>query len=167
MYLILTLILHYITISLYNYITTHILGEVGSNLCDMSELTTLSLASNPNMTCYADCVLNVNQTNFGDMIACPTTQDDIICGIVAATNIVSIAGYDEWNCDASGYPATEPCAVDNAWSGLTCDVETLTVVAINFRNSSVVGTLPESLGNLGELSFLDLGYNSLYGNTSN
>jgi len=107
----------------------------------MSELTTLSLASNPNMTCYADCVLNVNQTNFGDMIACPTTQENAICAIVAATNIVSIAGYDEWNCDASGYPATNPCAPGSVWGGLTCDAVEQNVEELDLSNLGISGNV--------------------------
>ena len=154
----------YIDIFVSSYL--NIVGSIPSSLCNIDSLTYLSVSQNS--TCYHPCFGNTTNIDLvSNLITCPTTQENAICAIVAATNIVSIAGYDEWNCDASGYPATEPCAVDNAWSGLTCDVETLTVVAINFRNSSVVGTLPESLGNLGELSFLDLGYNSLYGNTSN
>ena len=47
---------------------------------------------------------------------CPSFQDKAICGFIAATDIASKSGYDEWSCDADGYTLTDPCS----WTDLTC-----------------------------------------------
>ena len=50
---------------------------------------------------------------------CVYPQDNGLCGLVAATNIQSIAGYSQWSCSTSGYTSSTPC-LSPVWPGITC-----------------------------------------------
>lgn len=47
-------------------------------------------------------------------------EDIGLCGFIAATNISSATGYNEWTCDSAGYTSSDPCG-SPIWTGLTCN----------------------------------------------
>jgi len=51
-------------------------------------------------------------------VCAPSAQDIGMCGIIAATNIASKSGYDEWACGTFGITTNDPCA--GPWTGVTC-----------------------------------------------
>ena len=65
---------------------------------------------------------------------CHHTWDSGICGIIAATDIASKSGYDEWACDTSGYTLTDPCA--GPWTGITCTAGAVDKVDLNSKGIS-------------------------------
>ena len=55
--------------------------------------------------------------------AAPTviTQDNALCGFIAATNIGSVSGYSMWTCTVNGFTSTNPCS-SPMWTGVSsCD----------------------------------------------
>ncbi len=76
------------------------------------------------------------------------------------TDLYSSTGGPGWN-DSTGWndsPGTE-CG----WYGVTCDSQGAHVTRIDLDSNNLEGNLPESLGNLTELSLINLSYNSLSG----
>ena len=88
-----------------------------SELCDIGTLTNFQFNSNAGITCYAGCLSSVTTLTTSGTV-CPSAQNIGICGIIAATDIASKSGYNEWACDTSGYTSTDPCA--GPWTGVTC-----------------------------------------------
>ena len=88
-----------------------------SELCDIDVLGQFAFHSNAGITCYADCLSSVTGLSTSGIV-CPSAQDIGICGIIGATDIASIANYDEWACDTSGFTTTDPCT--GPWTGVTC-----------------------------------------------
>ena len=80
-----------------------------------------------------------------------------MCGIIGATDIASISGYDEYVCSTSGYTTTDPCT----WTGVTCTDSAVTWIDIT--GNALTGTIPSELGQLTSLTNMDLSYNSLTG----
>ena len=89
-----------------------------SELCDIGTLTYFVFQNNAGITCYADCLSSVTTLQTSGTVCPPSAQDIGICGIIAATDIASIANYDEWACGTSGFTTTDPCA--GPWTGVTC-----------------------------------------------
>ncbi|MCP4488133.1 MAG: hypothetical protein GY820_12555, partial [Gammaproteobacteria bacterium] len=84
----------------------------------------------------------------------PASERNALTGLYSSTNG---PGWDDstgWN----GSPGTE-CQ----WYGVTCDSQGTHVTRIDLDSNSLEGNLPESLGNLTELSLINLSYNSLSG----
>ena len=86
-------------------------------------------------------------------------QTQIICNIVAATNINSITSYTVWSC-TSNVPATAICET-TPWIGVTCSSGAVT----GFKLSTIglTGSITSSLGRLSNLLSLDMSFNSLTG----
>ena len=95
-----------------------LLGTVPSELCNITTLTYFHFENNAGITCYADCLSSVTTLTTSGIV-CPHSAQDIgICGFIGATDIASIADYDEWACSTSGYTSTDPCV--GPWTGVTC-----------------------------------------------
>ena len=69
---------------------------------------------------------------------CVPNQDNALCGLIAATNIYSLAGYNKWNCTSQGLTSTNPCA-NPVWPGIICGISGIT-------NNSVISIILGSLG---------------------
>ena len=82
-----------------------------------------ALDSNPLISCAPECLTTVSGSQLPNNILsqCPSAQDDILCGLVAATNISFVGNYNEWSCDTNGITTTNPCATGAVWEGITCD----------------------------------------------
>ena len=48
-----------------------------------------------------------------------TSQDDALCGLIAASDIASQSGYSMWQCTTDGLTSTDPCTED--WEDTDCD----------------------------------------------
>ena len=118
---------------------TYTIGTVPSSLCDIGTLTFLHItdsASNPLLTRSPMCL-----TTITDRIIPPNYQDVAICAFIAATNIESIGGFDEWSCTTSGVTNTNPCSL--LWSGTNCSASFVVYLDLNYiglkgRNISFV-----------------------------
>jgi hypothetical protein len=119
---------------------------------------TFQFNSNSLISCYADCLSTVT-TLVTSGYDCPTTQDIGMCGFVAATNIASISGYDEWACDTTGHTTTDPCT--GPWTGITCTGSAVTYMSVN--NKGLTGSIPVEVGQLSALTYMSLEYNSITG----
>ena len=91
----------------------------------MSVLAITNGGSNPLLTRSPICL-----TTVADRIIPPNYQEAALCGFIAATNIESISGYEEWSCTTSGIPSTDSCAA-TAWSGVTCDSGLVIDIGLN------------------------------------
>lgn len=49
---------------------------------------------------------------------CTSNQDKGLCGLIAATTVQTT--NTEWSCNSTGFTTTNPCAVGNVWTGITC-----------------------------------------------
>ena len=87
-------------------------------MCDIGTLTYFYFSDNAGITCYAGCLSSVTSLITSGTVCPPSAQDIGMCGIIAATDIASIANYDEWACGTSGFTTTDPCA--GPWTGVTC-----------------------------------------------
>ena len=96
------------------------------------------------------------------------SQETVLCDIVSSTNI----GYrfDEWNC-MDQKPSSEYCNHSfiyernhsaPSWRGLTCSASG-SITHIDLNGLQLNGTLPESIGALRHLIFLDVSNNILQG----
>ena len=70
------------------------------------------------------------------------------------------SGWKQGQLDADGFstPGTE-----NTWYGITCDNENTTVVEIDLKLNDLTGEIPQALGNLINLTYLNLWGNQLTG----
>jgi Leucine-rich repeat (LRR) protein len=117
------------------------------------------------LACYPVCMTDsTGIVSFGagtTSISCPSDTESGICSIVAATNINSL--HVEWSCDTDGYPASNPCASGNTWTGLQCSSPSLGPQALNFASMGIMGTIPSQLAFLSTLESLSLNGNSFTG----
>ena len=68
------------------------------------------------------------------LVAAQTNQEIGVCGIVAATDIASKSGYNEWSCTSGGIPLTDPCT--GPWTGVTCASGVVDNVNLNMKGLS-------------------------------
>ena len=61
---------------------------------------------------------------------------DVMCDVVASTNIQTLSGYSQWSCTTLGVVSTAPCTAP-VWSGLICSGSV--VVSISLTNIGVSG----------------------------
>ena len=96
----------------------------------------------------------------GMAISGPSSQDEGLCGFIAATNIQSI--YSQWKCNSSGYTVSNPCS----WPGLTCPdnnfIEQIYLFSIQYPHA-LSGTLPTTLGLLTTLTGINIALSLLHG----
>ena len=120
------------------------IGHVPSSLCDIPVLSNLQITnndSNPFIRCAPSCLTTVTNSVLPSTVldACPSFQDDALCGLIAATNIESLTNYNEWSCDTDGFTITDPCAII-VWDGVICNdgyvssvnLESITLSGINW-----------------------------------
>jgi hypothetical protein len=100
-------------------------------------------SSQPSTT--PSCSPTATPTNFVDV------QILAICDFIQATNISNVT-ENIWSCESG--QSVEPCAVGNVWPGLTCSDHNLD--SIRLMNVPIGGTIPESLGLISTLSYLEL-----------
>lgn len=84
---------------------------------------------------------------------------DAICSIIAATNVSAL--YSRWVCTTSGLTATNPCQ----WEGVNCNFHD-EIVNVLLSRIALYGTIPAGIGNgngFGSLTKLDFGFNILIG----
>ncbi len=84
----------------------------------------------------------------------PVSERDALTNLYDSTNGTGWTDSTNW----TGSPGTE-CQ----WYGVTCDSQGGHVIKVELAGNSLEGNLPESLGNLTELSLINLSYNSLSG----
>ena len=135
-----------------------LIGEVPSELCAISGLTLLSASGNSGIFCSYLCLTTVTQ------ITLPPTsaQDDGLCGFIAATNIDSLTGYDEWQCTSDGVTSTDPCVGGSEWTGVTCS-SSGTVTDLNLADIGLGGSFPTTIGFLTGLTMLVVGNGAFVG----
>ena len=78
-------------------------------------------------------VLVISLTWWSVVIA--SFQDDAICSFIAATNVASLATYDEWVCATNGVTETDPCSP--VWTSVTCSGGYIQY--LNFNSDKVIG----------------------------
>jgi Leucine-rich repeat (LRR) protein len=133
-------------------------GSIPASLCTVTSLTSL-YATSPDLKCYAGCLTSKPDHAFGlaQKGCTPPRRDIALCDFVAATNIASIGGYDEWTC-VVGFTQTDPCATAATWTGIIC-IDSK-IVSLVLDSISLTGTLPSSIGYLTDLSFLKIENNA-------
>ncbi len=75
----------------------------------------------------------MNTNVIGSYPVCPSFQDNVLCGLVASTNIQSISGYSMWSCNSNGgmpITTTNPCLSGSIWVGITCTNNYVSSIAI-------------------------------------
>ena len=115
-------------------------GAVPASLCQIS-LTSIALTfndANPLLTCAYSC-LTAATTFLPDGVC-----TDALCGFIAATNIASITGYDEWSCSTYGATSTNPCADGSEWTGVSCSSADV-VDSIDVSSLGLTGTLRQCI----------------------
>ena len=93
-------------------------------------------------------------SNLGLSAAIPAAERQALIDLYNSTNGASWTTKTNW----LGAAGTE-----NTWFGVTTDAGNTTVLALQLTDNNLVGTLPTSLGNLGNLQHLWLDYNQLTG----
>ena len=107
-----------------------------------------------------------------------STNNEGLCGFVAATDINLVSGYSMWACTSDGVTQSNPCSPE--WNGLMCTGSN--VSSINLRDIGLtgaihcyialsdstylvveVGTFPSAMCNLNALTALDISSNLLFG----
>lgn len=160
-------------------------GRVPSTLCDMSALSYLSFGDNTGLMCFPQCLTHVTELSPGAVK--PGCQGYGVCGFIAATNIATIIGFNMWQCSWGGLPSTDPCALGSEWNGVSCadgyifemELDFLGVTGIFvlqsfhplffffffFSSDALIctGTLPDTMGDLASLQYLNLDSNDLIG----
>jgi len=86
--------------------------------------------------------------------AIPATERQALLDLYASTNGASWTTKTNWN-GAAGTECT--------WYGVECNVPPTTVTGITLNSNHLVGSLPATVGNLGNLRYLDLNSNQLTG----
>ena len=76
-----------------------------------------------------------------------TPQDIVLCGLIAATNIVTNTGLDKWTCSSSGITSTNPCSP--LWTGLVCSNGVVNSIVLSSKG--IAGTIPSGLGEMNSL----------------
>ena len=114
-------------------------GTVPFELCDLPSLNELYInsgSSNPQISCSPDCLSSVPNTILPSAI-CPTVQEQVICSLVAATDIATAyaALATDWSCTSDGVTNTDPC--NPSWARLTCNGGV--VDSINWYSAGVTG----------------------------
>ena len=136
----------FIYIYIYIYILRyHPLGTVPVSLCDIVTLYDLYITydgTNHLITCAPSCLTSVISRYLPSTLleTCPSSQDDALCGLIAATNIESIASQSMWSCNTNGLTNTDPCSTPQ-WSGITCDGGMLIVTNINLASVGLAGMI--------------------------
>ena len=110
-------------------------------MCGLSNLDLLHFQGNDGISCYAACLDTIAQLDSGNILACPTDQDEGLCGFIAATDITSKSGYEAWSCNVSGLPSSDPCNANGSsiWDGLVCNGTQ--VISLVLTTASVSGKL--------------------------
>ena len=121
---------------------THLLyiGMVPSAFCLLTNLQNIYLtyaSTNPGLICAPSCTSTVS-TNYVPSTNCPSNQDNGLCGIIAATNVQSQAGYSQWSCTTLGVVSTAAC-IAPVWPGITCTGSN--VNALNLNNIALTGKI--------------------------
>ena len=117
-------------------------GTVPDSFCSLTMLSVLSFtfaSSNPLLSCAPSCLSTIATSYFPPVVAavCPNGQNNAICGFIAATNIASLPGYNEWACNSNGFTSTDPCQAGSWWDGLDCSAGL--VDEINIYNEGLTG----------------------------
>ena len=137
-----------------------IVGSVPSQLCNDVFLTKLHVYSNP-LTCYASCLTSKLSLGVGTVPRCPTSQELGLCGFIAATNIQNSMDHTMWSCNKFGFTNSNPCLLNNHWSGIVCSNGT--IISISLINKGVVGTISHNIKYLHSLTHFTVKSNSLFG----
>lgn len=144
----------------YSFRVLVVVGVIPSELAVSTDLR-LYVANNDGLTCYEDVLLTIHTLDKdAGLHKCSLSEG--LCGFIAATDIASKSGYDEWSCTTSMLVSTDPCDSGNEWTGLTCS-GIGDVVAINVNAAGISGTLPTGLGGMTTLDFVSMTGNSLSG----
>lgn len=89
-----------------------------------------------------------------------SVEDVALCNIAQATNLPKIYHQSGWRC-VSGVPEPSICS----WKGVTCSSSR--VVRLNLEKIGVTGSLPDSIGDLVELTELNIFENNFSGSIPN
>ena len=109
-----------------------IVGTVPTTLCNIPGLSHLDVTSSGNtgMPCSfsPSCLSTVTTLT---ALMCPSFQDEALCGFIAATDIASKSGYDEWACTTYGITTSNPCELNGmTWDGIGCSEGYVSLISI-------------------------------------
>ena len=85
------------------------------------------------------------------------TTDEGLCALIAACDVASKSGYDEWSCSTGGITSSPPCDSGSVWTGLICNNDIIT--HINLDSLGITGTLPSELATMTDIQELKFGSN--------
>ena len=103
-----------------------------STLCLITSLMKLYVTtggSNPGVSCAPSCLSSLPASTVPSRV-CPSNQDTGLCGLIAATNINTIASYFHWSCTTAGVTSTNPCS-SQLWSGIVCSGNNVVSISVN------------------------------------
>jgi len=91
-------------------------------------------------------------------------RDNSVCDLVYNTNIKNmkgLPGWEGWECTGSSgnYTANNLCEL--FWTGVLCRGDNITEIILG--NKGIAGTIPQSIGNLTDLIWIDFTLNFLSG----
>jgi len=86
--------------------------------------------------------------------AIPASERQALIDLYTSTNGAGWTNSSDWN---------EPVGTECAWSGVTCNGGQTTVLRLTLYANNLAGTLPASLANLTDLTYLGLQVNKLSG----
>ena len=122
---------------IFNYFAAYyidVIGRIPSTICQLSKLLSLVVTvngGNSEITCAPQCLSSVPNLAVPTTICVyPSSQDNALCGLIAATNIQSKLN---WSCTTDGFTSTSP----TTWPGLMFNGNS--VVSINLGSSKIMG----------------------------
>lgn len=157
-------------------------GELPKELAQLTNLIQLRVAQNNLSGCYPfefiPLCSQLDNTNTNQFISdgnsfdadwedfCNTSAGVCIChpDILALEDLYNNTGGPAWSDKAGWLSNCDPCGDINGnspWDGITCVNNRVTELDLNFNN--LLGVIPPSIGNLGELQYLALSNNDLMG----
>ena len=130
-------------IILFIILLLYFIGTIPQSLCNVTLLNALNIGNgvndNPGIACSLDCLTTIPNKLLPSLICHdPTSQEIALCSFIAATNIASKSGYNEWSCTSAGITKTDPCS-SPIWSGLSCSSGS--IVSINLYYVHISGMI--------------------------
>ena len=145
-------------------------GPIPSTLCELTLPSPLKVITGNSLSCIASCYsstfLTLDDPKTMALQECafePTVDEEALCNLAYGSNSLSLEMIG-WDCISKTEPYDRPiCHVEGTWEGLRCENGIVVSIDIPWRGFSIRDGLPDSLGHMTMLSYLDMRHNMLNG----